>query len=349
MKALILTPHTSSVRQWRQEFLDKTNISSELIGEYSGSTKQIKPITLATYQILTARKAKSAIFPHLALFESENWGLIIYDEVHLLPAPIFQMTANIQARRRLGLTATLLREDGKEDEVFSLIGPKKFDVPWRILEQQGWIATANCHEVRVPFLGDSLAEYAIADKKHKFRIASSNPCKIPALQQLLELHRDEQVLIIGMYLNQIKPLAAVLDIPIVDGSTPQTKRDQLFAEFRSGKISTLVLSKVGNFSLDLPEASVAIQISGMFGSRQEEAQRLGRILRPKKKGGDAHFYSIITRNSEEARFALRRQLFLIEQGYDYQILDAQFSEAEIAQTNGKPINLNDNAFSFTSR
>lgn len=316
---LILSTTTIAVRQWIDELLDKTTVSRDDVGEYTGERKEIRPITVTTYQILTYRKNKSDNFVHLGLFSEMDWGLIIYDEVHLLPAPVFRMTAEIQARRRLGLTATLVREDGKEDDVFSLIGPKKYDVPWKELEAQGWIATAECTEIRVDLPDDLRMEYAISGSRQKFRVASENPRKFQIVLRLIEQHRDDQVLIIGQYINQLNEISTRLNAPLITGQTANTDRAKLYEQFRRGEIGLLVVSKVANFAIDLPDANVAIQISGTFGSRQEEAQRLGRILRPKSDGSIAHFYSIVTRDSRDQEFALNRQLFLTEQGYRYTI------------------------------
>ena len=316
---LILSTTTIAVRQWIDELLDKTTISPDDVGEYTGERKEIRPITVTTYQILTYRKKKSDNFVHLGLFSEMDWGLIIYDEVHLLPAPVFRMTAEIQARRRLGLTATLVREDGQEDDVFSLIGPKKYDVPWKELEVQGWIATAECTEIRVDLPDDLRMEYAIAGARQKFRVASENPRKFQIVHALLEQHRNDQVLVIGQYINQLNEISTRLNAPLITGQTSNIDRAKLYEQFRQGKIGLLVVSKVANFAIDLPDANVAIQISGTFGSRQEEAQRLGRILRPKSDGSIAHFYSIVTRDSRDQEFAINRQLFLTEQGYRYTI------------------------------
>ena len=316
---LILSTTTIAVRQWIDELLDKTTVSPEDIGEYTGDRKEIRPITVTTYQILTYRKSKSEDFVHLGLFSEMDWGLIMYDEVHLLPAPVFRMTAEIQARRRLGLTATLVREDGREDDVFSLIGPKKYDVPWKELEAQGWIATAECTEIRVELPEHLRMEYAIADARQKFRVASENPRKFAIVNQLIERHEDDHVLVIGQYIDQLKKIATRLNAPLITGQTTNIERAKLYEQFRQGEIKLLVVSKVANFAIDLPDANVAIQISGTFGSRQEEAQRLGRILRPKRDGSIAHFYSIVTRDSRDQEFAINRQLFLTEQGYRYTI------------------------------
>lgn len=317
---LILTTNVTALRQWRDEILDKTDIDPELVGEYSGATKEIKPVTITTYQILTYRKSKDAAFKHFGLFNESNWGLIVYDEVHLLPAPVFRAVANLQSRRRLGLTATLVREDGKEDEVFSLIGPKKYDVPWRVLEKQGFIASAQCAEMRVPFRDQELRlEYALSEPREKYKLAATNPAKLEVIDELLEKHRDDQVLVIGQYLAQLDDIQQRSGAPIITGRTPQAERDVLYEKFRKGDVPVLVVSKVANFAVDLPDANVAIQVSGTFGSRQEEAQRLGRILRPKESGNEAHFYSIVTRDSTEQDYSNKRQLFLTEQGYRYHI------------------------------
>ena len=333
---LILSPNTIAVRQWIQEIIDKTDVPPEMIGEYTGDRKEICPITVSTYQILTYRRpntrgqtnkevleAGEEDFPHFSLFSSYDWGLIIYDEVHLLPAPVFRITAEIQARRRLGLTATLIREDGREADVFSLIGPKKYDVPWRELERQGWIATAECHEIRVGMTEDEQLNYAVADEREKYRIAAESPEKSNVVHFLAERHRDDQVLIIGQYIDQLKVLAEELEAPLLMGRTSNKQREKLYEQFRRGEIKRMVVSKVANFAIDLPDANVAIQVSGTFGSRQEEAQRLGRILRPKQDGGLAYFYSIVTRDTRDQEFSANRQLFLTEQGYRYVIEDAE--------------------------
>jgi DNA excision repair protein ERCC-3 len=317
---LILTPNTVAARQWIQEISDKTRIPADAVGEYSGECKEIRPVTVANYQILTHRSSKSGDFPHFHLFNERDWGLIIYDEVHLLPAPVFRITAEIQARRRLGLTATLVREDGREEDVFSLIGPKKYDVPWKELEQQGWIATAECHEVRIPLQPDQRMTYAIAEDRDKARIAAENPLKFGAMHQILEKHPDDQVLIIGQYIDQLNQVRDALGDPLITGKTPTRDREKLYEQFRTGEIRRLIVSKVANFAIDLPDANVAVQLSGTFGSRQEEAQRLGRILRPKRNGLLAHFYSLVTRDTKDQDFAANRQLFLTEQGYRYDIL-----------------------------
>lgn len=318
---LILATNITALRQWRQELLDKTALTDDDIGEYSGEHKLIKPITIATYHILTYRKTKLSEFPHFALFNREDWGLIIYDEVHLLPAPVFRYTANIQAKRRLGLTATLIREDGRESDVFSLIGPKKYDVPWKDLERQGWIAQASCTEIRVPLPDDIRIMYATAGLRKKYRTASENPMKIEVVEKLVKRHRDDLVLIIGQYISQLEMIAEEFMAPIITGKVDNIEREKLYNAFRRGKIKLLVVSKVANFAVDLPDANVAIQVSGTFGSRQEEAQRLGRILRPKKNKSIARFYSIVTRDTQDQVFAAKRQLFLTEQGYSYEIVN----------------------------
>jgi len=323
---LILSTNITALRQWRDELLDKTNLTLDEIGEYSGEVKEReRPIVLTTYQILTYRKSRNDDFEHLDLFNNGRWGLIIYDEVHLLPAPVFRAVAEIQGKRRLGLTATLVREDGKEDDVFSLIGPKKFDVPWKVLEKQGWIAKAECVEIRIPLPEDKRLEYAVADTKAKFRIASENPLKIEVIKELIEYHRNDNILVIGQYLEQLHVIARILqqgrqsDIPIITGKTPTRERERIYGDFKEGRLKCMIVSKVANFAIDLPDANVAIQVSGTFGSRQEEAQRLGRILRPKAEGKMAHFYSLVTKDTKDQEFAANRQLFLTEQGYRYVI------------------------------
>jgi len=356
MQTLIITTSITAARQWKQELLDKTTLTEEQIGEYSGERKEIRPVTIATYQVLTARRkpgeevmgssgdgvignptTRSPHHPtpqhlnaelgelegflHLGLFDRQNWGLIIYDEVHLLPAPVFRVTAEIQAKRRLGLTATLVREDRREDDVFSLIGPKKCDIPWKELEKEGWIATALCTEIRIPMDSRVRLEYAVAERREKYRIASTNPKKEEVVWALLRRHRDDNVLIIGQYLDQLQKIADAANAPVITGQTAQREREKLYGQFKAGEIKRLVVSKVANFSIDLPDANVAIQVSGTFGSRQEEAQRLGRILRPKSDGSIAHFYTLVTRESNDQEFAVHRQLFLTEQGYRYEIVD----------------------------
>ena len=318
---LILTTGHTSVAQWRRELLEKTTLSEADIAEYTGAVKDIGPVTLTTYQMLTHRAEKSEDFPHLRVFDQRNWGLIIYDEVHLLPAPVFRVTAEVQARRRLGLTATLVREDGREGDVFSLIGPKKYDVPWRDLEGRGWIAEATCTEVRCALPRDVRMAYATALPREKFRIAAENPVKGVLLRHILARHPGAPALIIGQYLDQLKQIATACDAPLITGKTAQRERERLYGLFRTGALSLLVLSKVGNFALDLPDAEVLLQVSGTFGSRQEEAQRLGRVLRPKAAGRQAHFYTLVSRDTDEQEFAHHRQLFLTEQGYTYRITD----------------------------
>ncbi len=333
-RTLILTTNVVAVRQWRSEILDKSTIPESDIGEYTGESKLVRPITIATYQILTYRRRKSDPFVHFDLFSADRWGLVIYDEVHLLPAPVFRVTAEIQATRRLGLTATLVREDHKEEEVFSLIGPKKCDVPWKVLERQGWIATARCVEVRIGIPPEMKHDYVSSGARAQFRLASENPSKLAVVRDLLERHRDDRVLIIGQYIEQLNDLAARLEAPLITGKTANKDRERLYRSFREGEIPVLLISKVGNFAIDLPDASVAIQVSGTFGSRQEEAQRLGRILRPKANGTSAWFYSLVTRESKESEFANHRQLFLTEQGYSYEIRDVDVAVADAAGSAG---------------
>jgi DNA excision repair protein ERCC-3 len=329
---LILTTNVAAVHQWIDELLDKTDLSPDDIGEYSGDSKEIKPVTIATYQILTWRASKDGSFPHFSLFRSRGWGLIIYDEVHLLPAPVFRVTAELQAVRRLGLTATLVREDGNEGAVFSLVGPKRYDVPWKDLEGQGWIATARCVEIRVGISPDREIEYAVANQREKYRIASENPAKTPVVNALLARHADDAVLVIGQYIDQLEAIAKQLSVPLITGKTPNAERDRIYGAFRSGELKTIVVSKVANFAIDLPDASVAVQISGTFGSRQEEAQRLGRILRPKDK--DSHFYTIVTGQTVEEEFAANRQKFLAEQGYEYSIVRWEEDSGAITDFSG---------------
>ncbi|MDJ1184153.1 DNA repair helicase XPB [Roseofilum casamattae] len=316
---LILTTSLTSVRQWKRELIDKTELPPEIIAEYSGEMKATAPVTLATYQILTYRPNKDAEFKHFSLFQARSWGLIIYDEVHLLPAPVFRVTAELQARRRLGLTATLIREDGRETDVFALIGPKRYDVPWRELETQGFIAQATCREIRVPQDSEEQMRYAVAPRRQQFRIAAENPGKVDVVKQLLQEEAGHKILVIGEYIEQLKTLAEVTKFPLITGKTSQKKRDVLYQQFRDGEIEGLVLSRVGNFALDLPDADVLIQVSGKYGSRQEEAQRLGRILRPKSDGRTARFYTLVSLRTCEEDFARHRQLFLTEQGYGYEI------------------------------
>jgi len=318
---LILVTNTVAGRQWKRELIARTSLTEEEIGEYSGEKKEIRPVTIATYQVIT-RKTKGE-YRHLELFDSRDWGLVIYDEVHLLPAPVFRMTADLQSRRRLGLTATLVREDGQEGDVFSLIGPKRYDVPWRDIEAQGWIAPAECIEVRVTMTDNERIIYATAEAEERYKLASTAATKTPVIKSIVAKHKGEPTLVIGAYLDQLEMLGDELDAPVIQGSTKNKEREKLFDEFRRGEISTLVVSKVANFSIDLPEASVAIQISGTFGSRQEEAQRLGRLLRPKEDGRQAHFYSVVSRDTVDTEYAAHRQRFLAEQGYAYKIIDAE--------------------------
>jgi DNA excision repair protein ERCC-3 len=318
---LILVTNTVAARQWRDELLRRTTLTSDEIGEYSGAKKEIRPVTIATYQVMTTKR--HGIYPHLEVFDSRDWGLIIYDEVHLLPAPIFRFTADIQSRRRLGLTATLVREDGRESDVFSLIGPKRYDAPWKDIESQGYIAPADCIEVRVTLPEADRMTYAMAEPEDKYRLSASAPEKLRITEAIVARHSDDHVLVIGQYLDQLAELGEHLDAPVITGATSVKERQRLFAAFREGDVKVLVVSKVANFSIDLPEAGVAIQVSGTFGSRQEEAQRLGRVLRPKEDGRSAHFYSIVTRDTVDADFAQHRQRFLAEQGYSYRIIDAE--------------------------
>jgi DNA excision repair protein ERCC-3 len=329
-EVLILTSNTTSVRQWIEELKQKTDISADSIGEYSGQKKEVRPITAATYQILTHRRTKDGEFEHMKLLSERKWGLIVYDEVHLLPAPVFRATADIQATRRLGLTATLVREDGCERDVFSLIGPKRYDMPWKELERQGWIAQVDCVELRLPMSAELLERSMHAEGRQQYRIAAENPAKLEAVRSLMHRHRGLPTLIIGQYLDQLRTLAQELSVPLITGSMNQTERVRWFDAFRNGMIRTLLVSKVANFAVDLPDAAVAIEVSGSFGSRQEEAQRLGRILRPKSGENKAYFYALVTENSKETDFAARRQLFLIEQGYEYAV--RRFSVAEVIES-----------------
>ncbi len=322
-QTLVLTTNTVALRQWKLELVDKTTLTEDQVGEYSGDVKTLGPVTIATYQVLTHRKTKDSEFVHFDIFDKANWGLIIYDEVHLLPAPVFRATAALQARRRLGLTATLVREDAREDDVFSLIGPMKYDVPWKELEKQGWIAQALCTEIRAPLPDEERYNYAVAEKRHKFRIASTNPLKEDICESIVAQHDGDNILIIGQYLDQLKTLAKRFDAPLITGQKSNKEREKLYEAFRTGDIRLLVVSKVANFAIDLPDANVAIQVSGTFGSRQEEAQRLGRILRPKGNGSLARFYSLVSRDTCDQDFAVKRQLFLTEQGYRYEILNAE--------------------------
>ena len=317
---LILVTNTVAARQWRDELLRRTTLNEDEIGEYSGAKKEIRPVTIATYQVMT--KKKNGVYSHLDLFDTHDWGLIIYDEVHLLPAPIFRFTADIQSRRRLGLTATLVREDGMEGEVFSLIGPKRFDVPWKEIEAQGYIAPAECIEVRVNLTEAERLSYATAEPEERYRYCATTRTKRNVVEKLVDLHAGEQILVIGQYIDQLDDLSETLGVPVIKGETPIKEREKLFAAFRTGEITCLVVSKVANFSIDLPEATIAIQVSGAFGSRQEEAQRLGRIVRPKADGRGAKFYSVVSRDTIDQDFAQNRQRFLAEQGYSYRIIDA---------------------------
>ncbi|GAA4763991.1 DNA repair helicase XPB [Actinomycetospora chibensis] len=317
---LILVTNTVAGRQWKRELVARTSLTEDEIGEYSGERKEIRPVTIATYQVMT-RKTKGE-FRALELFDTRDWGLIIYDEVHLLPAPVFRMTSDLQSRRRLGLTATLVREDGREGDVFSLIGPKRYDAPWRDIEAQGWVAPADCVEVRVTMTDNERIIYATAEAEERYRLCACARTKIPVVKSILARHPGEPTLVIGAYLDQLDELGVALDAPVIQGSTKNKERELLFDQFRHGELPVLVVSKVANFSIDLPDASVAIQVSGTFGSRQEEAQRLGRILRPKTDGRQAHFYSVVARDSVDAEYAAHRQRFLAEQGYAYRIVDA---------------------------
>ncbi|WP_405012022.1 DNA repair helicase XPB [Kitasatospora sp. NBC_01539] len=317
---LILVTNTVSARQWKHELVKRTSLTEEEIGEYSGTRKEIRPVTIATYQVMTTRR--KGVYPHLELFDARNWGLVVYDEVHLLPAPVFKFTADLQARRRLGLTATLVREDGREGDVFSLIGPKRFDAPWKEIEAQGYIAPADCVEVRVTLSDSERLMYATAEAEERYRFCSTTATKRRVVEALVRKHEKDQTLVIGQYIDQLDELGEVLDAPVIKGETSNAQREKLFDAFRNKEISVLVVSKVANFSIDLPEATVAIQVSGTFGSRQEEAQRLGRVLRPKSDGHMAHFYSVVARDTVDQDFAAHRQRFLAEQGYAYRIVDA---------------------------
>src|SRR3954469_20813863 len=320
---LVLTTSTTAVEQWRREILDKTDLDDSMVALYTGDSKAIAPVTLATYQIVTYRPKKDGDFPHFTLFNERGWGLTIFDEVPLLPAPVFRITADIQARRRLGLTATLVREDSMEDDVFSLIGPKKFDSPWKELERQGWIAEASCYEIRVGMDYDYRMKYATSPLRIKYRVAAENPRKINVVKHLVSEHEGvDNILVIGDYIDQLKQISSLINAPIITGKTPNSDREKLYSLFRDGKIKLLVVSKVANYAIDLPDANVAIQISGTFGSRQEEAQRLGRILRPKKPDKKAHFYTIVSKDTVDQDYASKRQLFLTERGYKYTILDS---------------------------
>ena len=318
---LILVTNTVSARQWKEELVKRTSLTEDEIGEYSGAVKEIRPVTIATYQVLTLRR--KGVYPHLELLDARDWGLIVYDEVHLLPAPIFRMTADLQARRRIGLTATLVREDGREGDVFSLIGPKRYDAPWKDIEAQGWIAPADCVEVRVSLPTSERLAYATAEPEERYRLASCTHHKIQVVRDLVEQHAGEPTLVIGQYIDQLDELSAALDAPVIKGETSVRERQRLFEAFRTGEIKLLVVSKVANFSIDLPSAEIAIQVSGSYGSRQEEAQRLGRLLRPGRDGKVARFYTVVSRDTVDADFAQNRQRFLAEQGYAYRIVDAE--------------------------
>lgn len=328
-ETLILTSSSTSVGQWRDELLRWTNLDANAVGEYTGEKREVRPITVATYQILTFRRAKDGPFLHMNLFNERNWGLIIYDEVHLLPAPVFRATADIQATRRLGLTATLVREDGREGDVFSLIGPKCYDLPWKSLEKEGWIAAVDCVEMLIPMDSGLRSRYIYAGGKEQFRLAAGNPAKAAAAAKIIKSHTGAAVLVIGQYLDQLEQLAESLQAPLITGKTPQRERSQLYAAFNEGQLRVLVVSKVANFAVNLPDASVAIEVSGAFGSRQEEAQRLGRILRPKPGENKAYFYTLVSEDSREQDFALRRRLFLTEQGYDYAVRGVDTQEEAV--------------------
>jgi DNA excision repair protein ERCC-3 len=312
---LVLCNNQTAVTQWIREILDKTTLREDQVGMYTGEQKNLRPVTVATYQVLTYRRSRDSDYEHIHLFRDRNWGLLVYDEVHLLPAPVFGATAELQGCRRLGLTATLVREDGREGDVFSLVGPKRYDLPWQVLEKKGFVAEAKCYELRVPLTPGERERYEAAAEGEKFRIASENPIKLDVVREVVNRHPTDNILIIGTYLDQLHHISRDLDAPLLTGETPQRVREELFRKFRTGEIKRLVVSKVANFAIDLPDANVAIQVSGSFGSRQEEAQRLGRILRPKKNG--AFFYTVVTSDSKEQEFAMKRQLFLTEQGYRY--------------------------------
>ncbi|NAZ77814.1 DEAD/DEAH box helicase family protein [Kineococcus sp. T13] len=329
---LILVTNTVSARQWRDELLKRTTLTEDEIGEYSGARKEIRPVTIATYQVVTTKR--KGVYPHLELFDARDWGLVVYDEVHLLPAPIFRMTADLQARRRLGLTATLVREDGREGDVFSLIGPKRYDAPWKDIEAQGYIAPADCVEVRVTLPDGERLAYATAEDDERYRLCSTSPEKSRVVEKLVAQHAGEPTLVIGQYIDQLDDLARRLDAPVIKGDTTVKERQRLFEAFRQGEITTLVVSKVANFSIDLPEAKVAIQVSGSFGSRQEEAQRLGRVLRPKGDHGTARFYTVVSRDTKDQDFAAHRQRFLAEQGYAYRIVDADDIDGGVPDADG---------------
>ncbi|MEB9897859.1 DEAD/DEAH box helicase, partial [Bacillus cereus] len=322
-ETLILTSNATSVKQWKEELLKRTTLKSEHVGEYTGADKQVRPVTISTYQMMTYRQQKDGEWSHMRLFHERDWGLIIYDEVHLLPAPVFRTTADLQATRRLGLTATLVREDGCERDVFSLIGPKRFELPWRQLEEAGWIAQVTCTEVRVPLPAATRIAYQQSGLRERARIAAENGAKVPVVRQLIARHPGAPTLVIGQYLSQLDTLAAALQAPVLTGQTPQAERQRLYEAFKRGEVPVLIVSKVANFAVDLPDATVAIQVSGSYGSRQEEAQRLGRLLRPKKDGRMAYFYTVVSEATKERDYALKRQLFLVEQGYRYLIEEGE--------------------------
>lgn len=329
---LILTSNSTSVKQWKDELLDKTSLSDAEVGQYCGTLKQVRPVTIATYNILTHRKSKTAPFTHMKLFSERDWGLIIYDEVHLLPAPVFRMTADIQATRRLGLTATLVREDGCAEDVYSLIGPKQYDMQWKTAEAGSHIAAVTCTEIRVPLHKNKELLYAQATARSKLRLAAENPAKINVVRQLLQEHAGKPTLIIGQYLNQLHELSRKLGAPVLTGEVSHLERQLLYDRFKTGEISVLIVSKVANFAVDLPDAAVAIQLSGSFGSRQEEAQRIGRLLRPKPGNNYAWFYTIVTEETKEVEFAMKRQLFMLEQGYKYERISKPAAETELEET-----------------
>lgn len=347
-KTLVLTTNVTAVRQWCAEIIDKTTVPADQVGEYSGDTKVIRPVTVSTYQMLTYRDRKTDTYPHMELFNAHNWGLIVYDEVHMLPAPVFRAVADIQAKRRVGLTATLVREDNKEEDVFSLIGPKRYDKPWKELESQGWIAEAICTEIRVPMDDQLKLRYAVADLRAKYRLSMENPAKLSVVQHLLKQHEADRILIIGQYLGQLSQVRKMTGAPIITGQTPNNERDEIYARFKTGEIKVLIVSKVANFAIDLPDANVAIQISGTYRSRQEETQRLGRVLRPKADGSSAWFYSIVTKDSKDQECAKKRSMFLTEQGYRYciQVLDnddiasapvVEADPSELEETGQEPV------------
>lgn len=323
METLILTTNVTSVRQWIHEILIKTDLTEEQVGEFTGDCKEVKPITVTTYQMLTHRKRSGDEYANMAIFNQRNWGFIIYDEVHTLPAPVFRLAADIQAKRRLGLTATLVREDGREEDVFTLVGPKKYDMPWKQLEQKGWIAKATCSEIRIEMPFKLRESYVYTEPRHKMRLAAENPVKKKVIEKLLKQHERDQVLIIGQYVDQLVELSDDLGVPLITGKTPQKERDRLYQNFKKQQLSCLIVSKVANFAVDLPDANVAIQVSGTFGSRQEEAQRLGRVLRPKKEENQAFFYTLVSKGTKEEEWASKRQMFLIEQGYEYRVTEME--------------------------